>query len=347
MGRSLVAVLSGAVAVLVLASSVVLAQEMVGSLVSPPETVLEAEAAGRVEVRFIPNDSRSGQVILANREDQPLTLRLPAAFTGVPVAAQFGVGGVGMQNGGMGGAGLQPAQQAQPVGGGGMGMAGGGFPGCWVAREVYGVHDPRWLAFREWMLWRAPAWLQTFYGTHGEAAATWLSSRPAARAGLRLLMDFAIDDSVASSAACQMRVASSINPAAPFTIPAGKSLVLRVPLVCLAYGLPEPNARMPYRLQPLAAVSEDPRLAVLLGGLASGHLTQPVAQAAAWNVASGRSWEQLGAEVVKGVGGFPDQPVFSAAELVAARRAVEIATRVTSSADESGSVPGVRSSSER
>jgi hypothetical protein len=308
-----------------------------------PQDVLAAEAAGQVEVRFIPNDSRSAQVIVANREERPLTLRLPAAFAGVPVAAQMGMGGMGGM-GGIGG-GQTGFGGAQTVGGGGMqgpvggpGQPGGAFGAgggafCWVARAIYGVHDPRWLAFREWMTWRAPAWLQYVYATYGESAAEWLRDRPAARTGLRLLMDRAIAGaSLGTRPGGQLRVMTTLAPTKPFTVPAGKTITLRVPLVCLEYGLKEPSPRMPYRLSPLATFSEDPRLAVLLGGLASGHLTQNVAQAAAWHVSSGRSWEQLATEVVKGAGSSPARSVFSAAELLAARQAVEIATRVTAAA---------------
>ena len=67
-----------------------------------PRDVLEAEAEGLVEVKYIPNDSRSAQIVVANRTDQPLTLRLPDAFTGVPVLAQFG-GGIGGGGAGFGG----------------------------------------------------------------------------------------------------------------------------------------------------------------------------------------------------------------------------------------------------
>lgn len=306
--------------------------------------VLAAEAAGQVEVRFIPNDSRSGQVVVVNRDDRPLTLRLPSSFAGVPVAAQFGAGGMGGGMG-MGNNAVQPFQQ-QPVGGGGVqggpGMPGGGLGAggfCWVAREVYGVHDPRWLAFREWMIWEAPLWLQRVYANHGEAIATWLRSRPAARVAVRLMMDQAISAAQPASSSAQFNVVNDLSPTTPFTVASGKSLTIRVPLVCLAYGLKEPTPRTPYRLTALATVSQDPRLAVLLGGLASGHLSQPVTQAAAWHVASGRTWEQLATEVVKGFGGFPDQPVFSAADLQAARQAVEIATRVTSAGRTAESEP--------
>lgn len=235
---------------------------------------------------------------------------------------------------------------------GGPGQPGGAFGGagggafCWVAREVYGVHDPRWLAFREWMIWQAPAWLQHVYASHGESIAEWLRDRPAARTGLRLVMDQAIAEAnPRAETGGLLRVMTSLVPTKPFTVPAGKTLTLRVPLVCLEYGLNEPTPRMSYRLSPLAAFSEDPRLALLLGGLASGHVPQNVAQAAAWHVSSGRSWEQLSTEVVKGAGSTPDRPVFSAAELLAARQAVEIATRVTAAT--AASSPGSSSNGSR
>jgi hypothetical protein len=77
--------------------------------------VLDAEAAGLVTVKFIPNDSRSAQVLVTNKSGKPLTLRMPPAYAGVPVLGQMGPGGMGGMGGGMGGM------------GGGMGMPGGAF----------------------------------------------------------------------------------------------------------------------------------------------------------------------------------------------------------------------------
>jgi len=93
-----------------------------------------------------------------------------------------GMGGGGM--GGMGGMGM-----------GGMGMGGGMGGGmCWVAREVYGPANPRWLLFRAWLLSAdAPAWLRDLYGMHGEAFAAWIHDKPAVKTALRGLMDAAID----------------------------------------------------------------------------------------------------------------------------------------------------------
>ena len=74
------------------------------SSVVASQNILDAEKAGLVDVKYIPNDSRSAQIVIDNKSDQPLTLRLPKAFVGVPVLAQFGGGGIG--GGGMGGGGM-------------------------------------------------------------------------------------------------------------------------------------------------------------------------------------------------------------------------------------------------
>jgi hypothetical protein len=51
--------------------------------------------------------------------------------------------------------------------------AAGGVAGmfCWVAREVYGEDNPKWLQFREWMLNMAPQSLRDWYLEYGEAFA--------------------------------------------------------------------------------------------------------------------------------------------------------------------------------
>jgi hypothetical protein len=74
----------------------------------------------------------------------------------------------------------------------GGGMQGGGMQGggiCWVAREVYGDSNPKWLRFRDWLRTDAPRWLHDFYAAHGENFAGWLRDKPAAKAGVRMLMD--------------------------------------------------------------------------------------------------------------------------------------------------------------
>ncbi|NBU41874.1 MAG: hypothetical protein EBS51_13950, partial [Planctomycetia bacterium] len=122
-----------AVALFVLGSSFVAAGDSESSSRSaqPARDLLAAEAEGLVAVRYVPQDARSAQVVVSNPGSVPLTLKMPQAFVGVPVLAQFGGGmggmggGMGGMGGGMGGMGMGGAQAT----GGGMGGMGGGMGG--------------------------------------------------------------------------------------------------------------------------------------------------------------------------------------------------------------------------
>jgi hypothetical protein len=212
---------------------------------STTQDILAAEAAGLVEVKFIPNDSRSAQVVVTNRSDRPLTLTMPAGFAGVPVLAQFmnqqGGGAGGFGAGGIGGT-------PQNVGGGGVQNGG--------------------------------------MGIGGQAGG-----------------------------------------GGPFSLPPERTRTLRVPTVCLEHGKREPSPRVAYKMTPLDTCSQDPRLQDVMTALAGGAISQKVAQAAAWHLSSGRTWEQLSAEMISMAGGDPDVPFFTQAELAAARRFVEDSTR--------------------
>ena len=76
-----------------------------------------------------------------------------------------------------------------------MGMFGSGlgalgtWGACWVAREVYGAHNPAWLDFREWMLLRAPSWFRALYIGYGERFAKFISDKPRLKARIRGWMD--------------------------------------------------------------------------------------------------------------------------------------------------------------
>jgi len=111
-----------------------------------------------------------------------------------------------------------------------------------------------------------------------------------------------------------------------FSIPAERSRVFRVPTVCLEHGKPEPNARQPYKVGRITSFSSDPRLAIVLETLGRGEIPQKVAQAAAWHLANGLSWEKLAAEKIDHAGGVPDEQYFSAAELQTAHRMVSLVT---------------------
>jgi len=74
---------------------------------------------GQIEVQIIPKDSTQCRVLVTNKTTQPLNVRLPDAFAGVPVLAQVGGRGTGGSGGRQGG-------MAQSFGGGMGGMGGRG-----------------------------------------------------------------------------------------------------------------------------------------------------------------------------------------------------------------------------
>ena len=78
-----------------------------------------------------------------------------------------------------------------------------------------------------------------------------------------------------------------------FNTPPGRVGKTAVKTVCLEEGKPDPRARIEYRLQPLESLNSDPKIFEMVRMLANDEVTQPAAQAAAWNVANGLSWQEL------------------------------------------------------
>lgn len=64
---------------------------------------------------------------------------------------------------------------------------------CWVAREVYGIDNPKWKVFRGWMLNQAPAWFRNFYIKYGERFANWISNKPVMKLLVRSAMDLILE----------------------------------------------------------------------------------------------------------------------------------------------------------
>jgi hypothetical protein len=71
----------------------------------------------------------------------------------------------------------------------GGGLTGYGAFKCWVAREVYGAHNPSWLLFRNWLDTKAPRWFDKLYIKFGERFAKFISNKPRLKARIRIWMD--------------------------------------------------------------------------------------------------------------------------------------------------------------
>ncbi|MDY0170778.1 MAG: hypothetical protein RBS80_29825, partial [Thermoguttaceae bacterium] len=52
--------------------------------------MFQAIESGQIEVKLIPRDATECNVLIENKSDQPLNVKLPSAFVGMPVLAQFG-----------------------------------------------------------------------------------------------------------------------------------------------------------------------------------------------------------------------------------------------------------------
>ncbi len=93
--------------------------------------MFQAMKEGQIEVKLIPKDSTESRVLITNKTDQPLSIKLPSTFAGVPVLAQA-----------LGGGGGRGGNQSQSTGGGmdgGLGGGGGGGGGFFnIAPEKVG-----------------------------------------------------------------------------------------------------------------------------------------------------------------------------------------------------------------
>lgn len=77
--------------------------------------------------------------------------------------------------------------QGMEMGGRFVGAIGAGI-GCWVAREVFGQQDIRWILFKEYLQKDAPKWFYNLYMRFGERFAQWIANKPILKNVIRKLM---------------------------------------------------------------------------------------------------------------------------------------------------------------
>ncbi|MCS7305759.1 MAG: hypothetical protein NZ602_11720 [Thermoguttaceae bacterium] len=200
-----------------------------------PVEMFQAMRDGQIEVKFIPKDAKEASVLIKNKTDKPLTIKLPDAFAAVPVLAQLDAGGGGRTT-------TTGTSTTQALGGGwGGGMMGGMGPGMM-------------------------------------GGGMW-------------------------------------------NVPPEKIAQLKVPVVCLEHGKPDPRPAVPYEIKPLEAFSTTPGLREVLQALGSGLVSQRVAQAAAWHLQNGMSFQELASKQLRFANGTRC-PFFSPAEIRAAMQLV-------------------------
>ncbi len=225
--------------------------------------------SGVLEVTVIAKDDKQGAILVENKTDKPLTVKLPESIVGVPVLKQFGTGG-GLGSGANNNNASGNNQQQQPFGGGMMGgmggMMGGGMGGM---------------------------------GGFGGGGF--------------------------------------------FSVPAEK--VVRVPYtsVCLAHGKAEPRPKSHYRLVRTEEFTKDPALREVIRMVGTGKLDPQAAQAAAWHLTDGMSFQELARKEVRHLGGQGPTPYFTMAQLQGAQSILSQATALAKNREkEPATTPTVR-----
>jgi hypothetical protein len=72
---------------------------------------------------------------------------------------------------------------------------------------------------------------------------------------------------------------------------------IKVVTVCLEHGKDEPNVRMKYDIKPIEAFTDKAEVIEICKLVGTGRIDQTSAQAAAWHLANGLSWNELAAKV--------------------------------------------------
>jgi hypothetical protein len=83
------------------------------------------------------------------------------------------------------------------------------------------------------------------------------------------------------------------------TVPAGETIDLSIPAVCLNFGLPTPTPRDTFTLQDVDDYSSDPRVRKALRSLATLGTSHGVAQAAMWRVCNDLPFETMATQTGK------------------------------------------------
>jgi hypothetical protein len=229
--------------------------------------LFDAIKSGDIEVRVIAKDAAAGNVLIKNTTGKRLSIKLPEVFAAVPVAAQFGGGG--MFAGPFGGGG-------NPFGGGMMN--GGGMMGAGMNGMMGGQNQ---------------ALGGSFPGMNG--------------GGNGMGPGLGIGNG---------RNGGGLNGAGfnggIFKIEPEKVGKIKMASVCLEHGKPDPTAKIEYELRPIESVTSNPQIVETVRMLARTEIDQRSAQAAAWHLANGLTWEQLANKIgVKHIDGRVD-PYFTA-----------------------------------
>jgi hypothetical protein len=110
-----------------------------------------------------------------------------------------------------------------------------------------------------------------------------------------------------------------------FNVAPDKVVKGKITAVCLDHGKKDPNPRVPYKLIPVESYAKNAEVAEVLKMLVRGEIDQHSAQAAAWHLQNGLSWEELAKKIgAKHLNGSVE-PYFTTEQLQRAFTATRVA----------------------
>jgi hypothetical protein len=112
-----------------------------------------------------------------------------------------------------------------------------------------------------------------------------------------------------------------------FSIPPERTAKLNFAVLCLNHGLRDPSSSAPYDIVRSDEIDR-PAVVELLKAFGRGELKHGAAQAAAWNLNSDLTWQQLAAKLQGTRRSFSRPPYFSADEIKAGIAYANAATRL-------------------
>jgi hypothetical protein len=125
-----------------------------------------------------------------------------------------------------------------------------------------------------------------------------------------------------------------------FNIAPDKVQKVKIATVCLDHGKNDPSPRVPYKPVPIDSYAKDPAVAEVIKLMCRGQLDQHSAQAAAWHLQNGLTWQFLAQKIgFKHLDGRQD-PYFTAAQLERALAATRVAKDAAEKAMQEKSSPG-------
>lgn len=125
-----------------------------------------------------------------------------------------------------------------------------------------------------------------------------------------------------------------------FNVAPDKVGKIKVTTVCLEHGKQEPNPRVAYKMVPIESFTQNAKTIEVCKMLGRGELSQNVAQAAAWHLQDGLTWEELAAKDRVHLSNGYTEKYFAPQELMVAARAVAVAANRAEESSEGEEDPG-------